>query len=77
MIVSRDIPQFKKAVLPELLSIFKMFSLVEGVHYKHDKSSQTFTFWNGVTIYCVGAVNYDSAFRGPNISIIMADEAEY
>ena len=77
MIVSRDIPQFKKAVLPELLSIFKMFNLVEGVDYKHDKSSQTFKFWNGVVIYCVGAINYDSAFRGPNISIILADEAEY
>lgn len=77
MIVSRDMPQFKKAVLPELLTALKIFGLREGIDYKHNQSSQTFTFWNKVTVYCVGALNYDSAFRGPNIAIIWADEVEY
>lgn len=77
MIVSRDMPQFKKAVLPELLTALKIFGLVEGRDYTHNQSSQTFRFWNGTIIYCVGATNYDSAFRGPNIAIILADEVEY
>lgn len=78
MIVSRDLPQFKKAILPEWLAILNLFGDVEGVDYEYNRSSHTFTFFEQkVTIYCVGATNYDSAFRGPNIAYIWADEADF
>ena len=78
MIVSRDLPQFKKAVLPELLSVFRMFGDVEGKDYKHNRADNFFYFHKqNVTIYYVGAVNYDSSFRGPNVGWIWADEADY
>lgn len=78
MIVSRDVPQFKKAVLPEFLKALEMFNYDEGQDYNFNRSSNTFYFKKEkVTIFCVGAQNYDSAFRGPNISVILSDETEY
>jgi len=77
MMVARDVPQFKKSVLPELLKVFQMFKLEEHIDYKYNRQSMEFTFTNGVIINGVGANNYDSAFRGPNIAIIIADEVEY
>jgi len=78
MIVSRDLPQFKKAILPEWLNMLKLFGDEEGVDYEYNRSSHTFYFiQQKVTIYCTGATNYDSAFRGPNIAYIWADEADF
>lgn len=78
MIVARDVPQFKKAVLPELQSALKIFNYDEGEDYEFNRANSTFYFKEeNVTIFCVGAVNYDSAFRGPNISIMWADECEF
>lgn len=78
MIVSRDLPQFKKAVLPELLKIFSIFKDVEGIDYEHNKADKFFFFHKqNVRIFYTGANNYDSAFRGPNVSWIWADEADY
>lgn len=78
MIVSRDLPQFKKAVLPEFLKVLTIFGDVEGVDYKHNKSEKYFYFYSQkVYIYYCGAVNYDSSFRGPNVAWIWADECDY
>lgn len=78
MIVSRDIPQFKKAVYPELMKAFDIWNYQEGVDYTYNKTDQIITFHQyKVTIFIVGALNYDSAFRGPNIAIIWADEADF
>jgi len=77
MIVARDIPQYKKAIYPEIRKVFDIFGFQEGSHYTYNKQDLKFEFDNGVTIFCVGAVNYDSSFRGPNIAVIWSDETEY
>lgn len=78
MLVSRDLPQFKKAMIPELEKIFRMFGDIKGRDYIQNKQEGYFYFIkNNVFMYYVGATNYDSAFRGPNVSWILADEADY
>lgn len=78
MLVARDLPQFKKAMRPELLKVFKIFGDVVDVDYTENKAEGYFYFEaQNVHIYYVGATNYDSAFRGPNIAWILADEADY
>lgn len=78
MIVARDIPQFKKAILPELLSVLNLFNYIENRDFDFNKSNSTFYFKKeNVYIFCVGAVNYDSSFRGPNVAVIWSDETEY
>lgn len=84
MIASRDFPQLKKAVLPEMKKALAMFGLKEKktgtlgpMQYRFNGSDYTYTFWNGTIIYCVTAQNYDSSFRGPNMAWIWADEVDY
>jgi hypothetical protein len=77
MMVARDVPQFRKSVLPEFEKVLSLFGLQEGSDYNYNRQSLHFLFWNNTKIYCVGASNYDSAFRGPNIGIIIADEVDY
>ena len=78
MFVARDMPQFKKAILPEMMTVLGIFNYKEGSDYILNKSSMEFYFTREkVTLFCVGATNYDSAFRGPNIAIMVADEVEY
>lgn len=84
MIASRDFPQMKKAVLPEMKKALAMFGLKEKksgalgpMQYRFNGSDYTYTFWNETIIYCVTAQNYDSSFRGPNMAWIWADEVDY
>jgi len=77
MIVARDFGQLKTASLVELKKVFTMLGLKEGEHYTWNRSNQDITFYNDTVIYCRGANNYDSAFRGGNISFIWADEADF
>ena len=78
MFVARDMPQFKKAILPEMMTVLEIFNYKEGADYILNRSSMEFYFKKEkVTMFCVGATNYDSAFRGPNIAIMIADEVEY
>lgn len=84
MIASRDFPQLKKAVKPEMKKALSMFGMREKktgtlghLEYRSNDSDHTYTFWNGTIIYCVTAQNYDSSFRGPNMAWIWADEVDY
>ena len=51
MMVARDVPQFKKSVLPELLKVFEMFELEEHIDYKYNRQSMEFSFKNGVIFF--------------------------
>ena len=77
MIVARDYGQLKTASLVELKKVFALLELREGEHYEWNKSNNDIMFFNDTEIYCRGANNYDSAFRGGNISFIWADEADF
>jgi len=77
LIVARDFPQLKMATLSEVEKVLKLLEMQEGVHYIWNKSNNDIKFFNGTQIYCRGANNFDSSFRGINASFIYADEADY
>lgn len=77
LVVARDFPQLKMATLVELKKVFEMLELREGEHFQWNRSNNDIDFFNGTILYCRGANNYDSAFRGGNIAFIWADEADY
>lgn len=77
LVVARDFPQLKMATLVEIKKVFSLLNLKEGAHYNWNKSSNDIEFYNGTVLYCRGANNYDSAFRGGNIAFILADEADF
>lgn len=77
MVIARDYPQLKMATLEELKKVFVMLGMKEGVHYTWNKSNNDIRFSNGTMVYCRGANNYDSSFRGGNIAFILADEADF
>ncbi len=78
LIVARDVPQLRTATLVEFKKILtNVLKLKENVDFIHNQSNNTFTFSNGTVIVSVGANNYDSAFRGPNYSYALLDEADY
>jgi len=65
------------ATMVELKKVMEMLELAEGVHYEWNHSSNDIVFFNNTVLYCRGANNYDSAFRGGNIAFILADEGDY
>lgn len=77
MIVARDYGQLKTASLVELKKAFDILGLIEGKHYTWNRSNNDIVFFNKTVVYCRGANNYDSAFRGGNMSFIWADEADF
>ena len=78
LLVARDVPQLRNAAIFEFKQLLNMrFQFTEGVHYKHTSSPNEFNFPNGSKIVCVGATNYDSAFRGPSYSGGLLDEVDY
>jgi len=77
LIVARDFGQLKTASLVEFTKALDTLGLVEKEHYTWNRGSNDITFFNKTVIYCRGASNYDSAFRGGNISLIWADEADF
>lgn len=77
MIVARDVPQLKMATLQELQKVFKVVGLKDGEDYEWNRSTNDIKFFNGTIVFCRGANNYNSAFRGANLSFILADEADF
>jgi hypothetical protein len=77
MIAARDNTQLKNAVLPELFKVFSLLGLEENIDYKVNRSDWCFTFDNGTIVTCASAHNYDTSFRGPNISILWGDEVDF
>lgn len=78
MIVARDVPQLRTATLVEFKKALYMLGLIEDVDYVHNKSNSEFLFHEqGTVVVCVGASNYESAFRGANIGLMWADEIDF
>lgn len=76
LIISRDYPQLRTAVLPQLHKTLTEIFELSDADYQHNKSNNTITFSNGSTIYCASSNNYDS-LRGVNLNFAWADELDY
>jgi hypothetical protein len=78
LMVARDVPQLRNAVVHEFLKVGQdWLGIEDGIHFEHNKSRNEFVYTNGSKIIGVGATNYDSAFRGPSYSGGLFDEVDY
>jgi hypothetical protein len=80
LMIARDYKQLRSATMHEFLKVLtsdKWLGLKEGVHFTHNKSNSTFKFFNGSSIDCFGANNYDSNLRGGNYSGAWGDEVDF
>lgn len=78
VIVARDVPQLRKGTLVEFKKVLTdVMDQEEGKDFVHNLANNTFKFNNGAIVDCVGANNYDSAFRSPSYGWAWADECDY
>jgi hypothetical protein len=79
MVAARDSNQLEEATAFEIDAVLEdWLGLKENVHYKKVRRPKLkYSFFNKSEIIGVGAHNYDSVFRGPSLSGLLADEADY